>query len=357
MFSEILKDKKTAFLITDEKEREYFSGVQIAEGYLLLCESPAYFTDARYIEALKEKLKAAKSREVSQKKHILPVLFKDVKDLGEYLKALSVKRLYINFDKTTVTEYNAYKSLGLKISDGAEQINKLRSVKSEEEINNIKKACEITEKAFYKLIKDIKVGVTEKQLKDKLLSYYETLGSSGESFDTIVAFGKNSAVPHHETGNDVLTKDTVVLIDTGCVYNGYCSDCTRTLFFGNPPEKFINAYTAVQKANVEAEEKISAGMNTDEADAISRKVLGEFGLEEYFTHSLGHGLGLEIHEFPYLSKRRKDRLEENMAFTIEPGVYFEGEFGIRIEDTVLIQNGKIKRLFGDDKNLIVIKNS
>ena len=144
-------------------------------------------------------------------------------------------------------------------------------------------------------------------------------------------------------------------MDTGALFNGYCSDLTRMAFFGTPDEEFKNAYDAVLTANLTAFDKIVGGMSGKDADAIAREVLKQRGYGDYFTHSLGHGVGLEIHERPNVSPRSRDNLEENAVFTVEPGVYLNGKFGIRIEDTATIKNGKAERLFTDSKELFVIK--
>ena len=140
----------------------------------------------------------------------------------------------------------------------------------------------------------------------------------------------------------------------GCTVNGYSSDITITAYFGKPSEKFIEYYQAVLDANVLAEQNISAKMTARQADAIARDFLKAKGLDEYFTHSLGHGIGLDVHEYPTLSPKKDDELEDGMVFSVEPGVYLDGEFGIRIEDTVLLQGGRVERLFTDDKNLKIL---
>ena len=180
------------------------------------------------------------------------------------------------------------------------------------------------------------------------------LGAEDVSFDTIIAFGVNAAVPHHETSSDTLKENSCILMDFGCKYKGYCSDITRTLYFGQPDSEFLSAYDLVLSANVLAEEEIFAGMTGKNGDKIARDYLDKNGIGQYFTHSLGHGIGLNIHESPYLSRKGEEVLTDNMVFSIEPGVYFDGKFGIRIEDTVLLSGGKVKRLFNDDKKLIVL---
>ena len=197
-------------------------------------------------------------------------------------------------------------------------------------------------------------GMTERELKKFVEDRMSALGGEGAAFDTIVAFGKNAAVPHHETGDAQLIANQAVLIDTGAKVNGYCSDITRTAFFGEPDDEFLKAYNAVLDANVKAEEEIYVGLSGKAADKIVRDVLTARGYGEYFTHSLGHGVGLEIHESPYLSPKSDEILDNGTVFTVEPGVYIDGRFGIRIEDTCIMENGRAKRLFTDDKKPRII---
>ena len=343
------KDKLKAqkfFLVKSEHLIKYFSGVSEIEGYLLVGKINVFFTDARYFLRLKENLSGC---------DIEPILYKSFEDIKNYLKSHGVKEVYIDYDTVTLSELqNEYKRFGAKIKNGTKDIKELRAVKTTEELENIKKACEITEKSFYEILPFIREGITELELKEVLEKAFIKNGASAPSFDTIVAFGKNSAIPHHKTGTSNLTKNQAVLIDAGCVYNGYASDFTRTIFYGEPSEKFTKAYNAVLKANEIAIECITDGTPLKSADAFSRDYLKSLGYDEYFTHSLGHGLGLEIHEYPSLSPKGEGLLKNNMAFTIEPGVYFNGEFGIRIEDTVALINGKVVRLYKDEKKLLII---
>lgn len=334
------------FLVKNEYLKKYFSGVSGIEGYVLTGKAPAFFTDARYFLRLKEELKNSS---------VKPLLYKDYNAVKEYLKDNRIEKVYIDFDSTTITEYqDFYSKLGVEILSGTKDIKELRAVKSPMEIENIKKACEIAEKSLYEILPFIKEGVTELEVKELLVKQFIKNGASGESFETIVAFSKNSAIPHHQTGTDKLTKNQPVLIDTGAIYNGYASDITRTFFFGTPSEKFVNAYNAVLKANLIAIERIESGISLKDADNVAREYLKSQNLADNFTHSLGHGLGLEIHEYPALSPKGEGTLHSDMVFTIEPGVYFDGEFGIRIEDTVMLENGKVKRLFKDEKKLLII---
>ena len=335
-----------AFLVTDRLIRNYFTGIDIAEGYLVLSKNTAYFTDARYFSAAKIKIEPL---------NIAPVLYNGLDSIKEYLNKNQINVVYIDYERTTLSEYETYKALGVELKDGTALLRDARAIKSQEEIDNISKACEIIQKVYHTAIKTVKKGMTEVELRDTIESLMVEYGASGPSFESIVAFGANGAVPHHETGDTVLEDDTCILVDIGCKYNGYCSDITRMAFFGTPDKKFLDAYDAVLTANKKAIELGKAGMKTDEVDKIARDELESRGYGKYFTHSLGHGVGLEIHEFPWLAPKRSAELKDGMVFTDEPGVYFDGEFGIRIEDTVMLKDGKIVRLYDDDKELIIIK--
>lgn len=339
------KDKNPCMLITERKTRRYFSGIDVDEGIMLLTNKKYYLTDARSFSAVKEKLSVS---------DIIAVKYQGLESVREILKKERVKTVYIDYQNTTVAEFNEFKKFKLKIKDCSKKIKSLRAIKSNIEIQKIARACEIVEKAFYKTLKEIKLGVTEKYLADFIKNAMIDSGADDVSFDTIVAFGQNSAIPHHQTSNTKLENNQVVLIDVGCKVEGYCSDLTRTVFFGSPDDEFKEKYQAVLTANLNAIEKITEKTLTCDADAIARNYLQVQGLDKYFTHSLGHGLGLDIHEYPSLSPKTKESLTNGMAFTIEPGVYFDGKYGIRIEDTVILENGKVKRLFTDEKKLIII---
>ena len=337
--------KGQAFLVENRENRYYFSGTDIAEGYLIVSDEPVYFTDMRYFVAAKEKLGASGVK-------CSPYFSDD--DIVKELKRQGVKTLFIDYETTTVRRYEKIKTFCDEVKDGAAAILNAREVKTEEELACIVKACDVIEKAVADAFRAVKEGVTETEIREVIVNKIAEYGGEGESFDTIVAFGANSAVPHHETGDTRLTKNSAVLIDTGAKIKGYCSDITRTAFFGTPTEEFVKAYNAVLSANALAEEKIFSGISGVAADKIARDYLNEQGFGEYFTHSLGHGVGLLIHEKPYLSPKSTDVLTENKVFTIEPGVYLEGKFGIRIEDTCVMRGGKAKRLYGDDKALKII---
>ena len=335
-----------AYLITDQSTRLYFTGYSSTDGYLVFINDKKYFViDSRYIYAAKRALKGT---------GIEPKLG-SLKETLALLGESGVKEVFVDYTKTTLDMAQQLTLSGFHLSDCAEEIKEARITKTEKEIALIKKACSIAEKAFKMLIPFIKEGVTEIELATRLENNFRALGAEKPSFETIVGFGANSAVPHHETGRTKLTENSVVLIDFGCVYKGYCSDITRTMFFGKPTAEFKKAYKAVGDAFDAALYGIREGMSGEVCDSLARNSLKAAGLDKYFTHSLGHGVGVDIHEDPYLSPRGKRNILADNVFTIEPGVYFDGKFGIRTENTVVLTSEGVKSMVDLPRSLKVIK--
>ncbi len=338
-------------LITDEKQRLYFLGFHSSAGYLFFNKNRKTFVvDKRYFYAAKKKLEP-RGYDV--------VCGSDYTPLVNAVQNLRVKTLGIDFSATNLNQFDLLKKLlpGIYFYDIGKEVSELASVKCEGELKAIAKACQIAEKSFKQVLKSLKEGVTEKDIAAELEYLFEKNGAKDKSFDSIIAFGPNSAVPHHESGKTKLRKNMPVLMDFGCIYQGYCSDMTRTLWFGDTPtEDFLKAYEAVYAAHINAFNNIVPGMNGGEADALARDVLIQKGYGEYFTHSLGHGIGVNIHEYPWLAPKRDCLLLDGMVFSDEPGVYFDGKFGIRIEDSIYLQNGVAHTFMNDDKKLIIVND-
>ena len=338
-------------LITDEKQRLYFLGFHSSAGYLMFNKNRKTFVvDKRYFYAAKKKL-APRGYEV--------ICGSDFTPLVNAVENLSVATLGIDFSATNLNQFALLKKLlpGVAFKDIGAELAEQASIKYSGEIDSIAKACKIAEKSFKQVLKSLKEGVTEKEIAAELEYLFEKNGASDKSFDSIIAFGANSAVPHHASGKTKLHYNMPVLMDFGCIYNGYCSDMTRTLWFGDQPtEEFLNAYESVYDAHVAVFNGLEPGMNGGEADAIARDLLKERGYGEYFTHSLGHGIGVNIHEYPWLAPNRDCLLLDGMVFSDEPGVYFDGKFGIRIEDSIYLQNGTAHTFMQDDKKLIIVNN-
>lgn len=336
--------KAEAVLTEAEDLRKYLTGISTSFGYVLSDKNgTSFYTDSRYLEGA---LNALKGTGIAVKQFVPPL---------ENLIS-SYNQIAVPIGRTLYPDYEKLKNNGFEIVDSLPAFTSAMSVKEDYELEYIKNACRITDRAFSALLDTIKEGQTENEVAAQLEYLMRKFGASGTSFETIVAFGENSSVPHHETGARKLKNGDIILIDFGCKIGGYCSDCTRTVLLGGNGghEEFKKAYEAVLKAHLLAKEKITCNMTGKDADAIARNCLKEYGLDKFFTHALGHGIGINVHEFPRLSPKSEDRLTNGMVFSDEPGVYLEGKFGIRIEDTVALSNGTIESLTDSDKKLIIL---
>ncbi len=336
--------KAEAVLTEAEDLRKYLTGISTSFGYVLTdATGTVFYTDSRYLEGAG---KALKDTGIVVKNFVGPL---------ENLLS-GYKEIAVPVGRTLYGDYEKLKNLGLNICDSLPAFTAAMAVKEDYELEYIKKACEIADRAFVALLELIKEGMTENDVAALLEYLMRKFGAGGTSFDTIVAFGENSSVPHHETGVRKLSFGDVVLIDFGCKYGGYCSDCTRTFLFGDDGkhEDFKTAYSHVLEAHMLVKERLTNRMNGKEADAIARDCLKKYSIDKYFTHALGHGIGINVHEFPRLSPKTEDKLSNGMVFSDEPGVYFEGQYGIRIEDTVMLDKGRVISLTDSDKKLLIL---
>lgn len=336
-----------ATFTTSEYLKRYLTGFLTEGGFVITDgDGTSMYTDARYTEAA-EKLLAG--TEVA------------VKEIDRFSRPVELLKKYktvgIPFELTSFPEYKKLEELGLTLVDSMPAFRSAMAVKNDWELSCIQRACDIAEEGLLKLLPEIKEGMTESEVAALLEYYMRTLGAYSTSFDTIVAFGAHAAVPHHETGDSKLKFGDEILIDFGCKVNGYCSDITRTMLFGDDRKhgEFKKAYDAVLTAHELVKEKLTSGMTGGEADAIARNSLEEKGYGKLFTHSLGHGIGLNIHEFPAVRRGGEDELKDGMVFSDEPGVYLAGEYGVRIEDTVTLEGGKVKSfMHKTDRNLVIL---
>ena len=262
----------------------------------------------------------------------------------------------IGFEENYVT-YEQYKKLKQKyrINNMVETegiIEKQRMIKDEDEIEKTKKACEITDNCFKHLLEFIKEGMTEKEIALEIETYFKRNGADDVAFETIVASGENSSIPHWKPSDRKIKNADPILIDMGCKYKGYCSDMTRTIFMGCILEEIKPVYDLVLKTQKRVLEEMRSNYNIK---TISRIVDDTFKLSNYFLiHSLGHGVGLDIHEMPFINQRNERFLKENMIVTNEPGIYLPGKYGIRIEDTVLVNKTDCTPLKKYKKGYVVI---
>ena len=224
-------------------------------------------------------------------------------------------------------------------------------IKDDEEISNLIKACEITDNCFSYILTYIKPGMTEKQIANEIEEYYKAR-TDGLSFETIVASGENTSKPHAVPTDRKIQEQDIITIDMGCKVNGYCSDMTRTFFVGSVPEYVKPVYDLVLKNQEQTIEEMKDGASTR---LLTKMVDNDFRLNGYdLIHALGHGVGMEIHEAPYINFRSDVPLKENMVVTDEPGIYVPGRFGVRIEDTIQITKFGCISLTKSEKNYIII---
>ncbi len=234
-------------------------------------------------------------------------------------------------------------------------IKEFRIRKSEEELRYLKKAAEIVDKVFYALVAEGLEGRTEVEVAKKIGDLIYEYGGEGISFEPIVASGPNGANPHYMPGRRVIKRGDVVILDYGAKYRGYCSDITRTVVIGKATEEIRGVYEIVKNAQENAFLKSSNGVKARDIDMAARDYITSHGYGGYFTHRTGHGLGLDVHEPPFITANNDEPIEDGMVFTIEPGIYLPNKFGIRIEDDVAIIDGKGVRLTTADRELMEVR--
>lgn len=341
-----------ANLITNKSNIAYLSNFTGSSGFMLVTHRKSYlFTDFRYIERAKNKIKSGV--EIVD----ITKMWKNPKSLKEHwqklLKKLRINELGIEEDSITVSRFKKFRKISKKIrfKNVSGEIEQRREIKTNYEIKLIQKSQAVNEKVFLLIKNFIQSKVepktqppTEIAIAWKIKELAQKFGAEGVSFDPIVSFGKHSALPHHEPDFTKLKKGDVVLIDMGMKYKGYCSDMTRMIFTTKPTKKQKEIYDLVLRAQQTAISKIKAGITGKKADSFARKIIEKAGYGEQYGHAGGHGIGLDIHEIPSLSENYKKPLRENSIITVEPGIYLTGEFGIRIEDMILIQKSGNKNL-------------
>ena len=332
-------------IISNPINIKYLTNID-AEGILLVTRKEnVYITDGRYVEAVHSILTIEDEIIVY---NITDVSKDDYENFFMFCENVGFEENYVTYAK-----YKEYMHK-FKINNFVETeniIEKQRAIKDDDEIKNITIACEITDKCFSHLIDFIKPGMTEKQIAKEIDEFYNN-NSDGLSFDTIVASGENSSKPHAVPTDRKIQEQDIITIDMGCKFKGYCSDMTRTIFIGSVPEYVKPVYDLVLKNQTQTLNQMKDGENIR---LLTKMVENDFRLHNFdLIHSLGHGVGLEIHERPFISYRNDNQLKENMVVTDEPGIYLPGKFGVRIEDTVLITKFGCINLTKSEKNYIII---
>ncbi len=329
-----------AILISQPENRYYLSGFDGSDGILLITlKNRVLATDFRYIE---------QARRQAPGYDIFKIDGDMESWLPELIADLSLMQLAFEASHISFTVYHRIKDIladaepGLNLVPVDGLVESLRAIKEPREIELITKAVAITDAAFEYIADTIHPGMTERELAWEIEKFLRENGSEQIPFDVIVASGANSALPHAKPSQRAIKSGEPVLIDIGAKLKGYGSDLSRTICLGKPDDTFKRVYEAVLGAQLEAIAEIKAGITGDQADAIARGAIKQAGFGDSFGHGLGHGLGLASHEQPRLGPNSQDKLADDMVFTVEPGIYLAGWGGVRIEDTVVMENGKIR---------------
>lgn len=337
------------------------------EAYLLITQNEnIIFTDGRYSEAIKQHVKDFSLQLIKPKTSFVSLL-------ENYCTKNKLHNIGFEENDLSVSEYIKIADIvnsTLRLLAAQKIIDEIRMFKTDDEILNIRKACELGDKTFTYLLTKITLGITEKELAAEL-EYFIKKQNADISFRPIVAFGANSAIPHHQTNDQRLKTNDFILLDFGVRINNYCSDMTRTVFFGKPTTEQKHIHETVKKAQQKAIEYFNQefgkkqensdkrkkqlltarSVSASKADIVARDYIVSQGFPS-IPHSLGHGIGLEVHESPRLGPKSKDILQEGMVFSIEPGIYLPGYGGVRIEDLFTIQNNKLVQLTNSPKDFI-----
>ena len=357
----LIEKNLNGFLVSNFYNILYLTGFKTLtdnerEGWGLVTAKTVYlFTDLRYV-------KSPSFAKASEGKQKLKIIMPDrglIKHLQEIVVEEKIQRLGFEGDDLKVNELQRMKTFltNVEFISLEKLIIKIREIKDEKEINNIRTACKIADQCLEEIVKTIKVGTTEKEVAFKIEFWLKEKGYD-QSFYPIIAINKNSTVPHYDTrsgNNEKVKKNSIILIDFGAKFQNYHSDMTRMIFVGKPTDKMINTYKILLNTQEKTIEQLKIDNNPVSLDQFCRQQLNSNNQLPSYSHSTGHGVGLQIHEFPKISFTSTDVLLPNQVITIEPGVYLENKWGMRIEDTVLIkENNKVEVLTKFNKKLLAI---
>lgn len=350
--ADVLPENADSALIISPDNRRYFTSFNSSDGFLLITKKGSiFFTDSRYIEAAEKQISRC---DVCEGKNF----FAQIRD---YLIERNAQSIAVEAGGITVSQYlrlaDRSELCGFElICDGEldKNINRIRSVKSAEEVLYIKQAQAIAEKSFLNILDFIKAGRTEKEIQLELDYYMLKNGAEALSFETIAVSGVNSSMPHGVPSEKPVNNGDFITMDFGAVVNGYHSDMTRTVALGSVSDEQQHVYNVVLAAQQAAIDAVKAGVACSDGDKAARDVISQAGYGEYFGHSTGHGVGIEIHEEPNLSPNSKGFLQKGNIVTVEPGIYLPGKFGVRIEDMVLITDEGCENLTKAEKKLVTV---
>ena len=345
----ILTGEVDGLLLTSRYSRHYGAEYDIAEGVAIVTKAGCrYFTDSRYIEAAEKGIQGFDVLEMNREHSYAQRLNDAIADFG--VKTLGFEEEYL-----TVAELQHYeKELQAQLVPYNEKIHCFRGAKEEWELERMKKAQDIADKAFAEVLTRIKTGMTEKELQAEIIYCLLKNGADGPSFSPIVVSGPNTSLPHGVAGDRVIQEGDFVTMDFGALYGGYCSDMTRTVAIGYATEEMKTVYNTVLQAQLAGIAASKAGVIGKDVDNAARKVIEDAGYGAFFGHGYGHSVGLEIHEKPNCGRYSEDIMVENCVASAEPGIYIPGKFGVRIEDCLIYKPDGTENITHSPKNLIII---
>lgn len=348
-FQSLLTEEVDGLLLTSRYSRHYGAAFDIAEGVAIVTKAGCrYFTDSRYIESAQNNIRG------------FEVLMTDkewtfTKRLNAAIADFGVTKLGYEEGYLTVSELHTFeKELTAQLIPFGHKINGFRAVKEDWELERMRKAQQITDRAFAEICTRIKPGMTEKDLQAELIYCLYKNGGEGLSFDPIVVSGPNTSLPHGVAGDRVICQGDFVTLDFGVLYGGYCSDMTRTVAVGYATEEMQKVYQTVLAAQQAGIAVTKAGVTGAQIDAAARQVITDAGYGQYFGHGYGHSLGMEVHEAPSCNPSGETLMEANMVSSAEPGIYLPGKFGVRIEDVVIFTAEGCENITQSPKNLLIV---
>ena len=345
----LLEQPYDALVLTSEISRRYATGFHSTAGAVYLSAKQAvFFTDFRYVEAAHAAIKDFEVREIKAGQSYSALI-------NELLDEDGAKKVALEDKTLTYAEFmswgTALHATAVRLEDGVEQ---LRMCKEEDEVEKIVAAQRIAEQALEEVLNDIKVGVTEKEIAARLTYLMLHYGAENMSFDPIVVSGANSSKPHGVPGEKTIEAGDFVTMDFGCIYDGYCSDMTRTVAVGHVTEEMETVYNTVLKAQLAGIAAAKAGVTGAAVDGAARQVIADAGYGPYFGHSFGHSVGVEIHENPNATPSNSKPLPAGAVISAEPGIYLPGKLGVRIEDVIVITEQGCQDITLAPKELLIL---
>lgn len=340
--------KFDCLLVTDLKNIRYLSGFTGSSAYIIVSASKAFFlTDPRYTAQAKEEVKGFKVRIFKKALETIAETIGEIKP-----GATGFESGVLSFDTYQRLRSALKGKTGVKPAPGL--VNSLRKKKDPFEIERLREAAKLLDKGFARAMKLIRPGVAEKDAAFSIETFWRKSGAEALAFDTIIASGARGALPHGKASDKLVKKGELVVVDMGCLLNGYNSDETRTFVTGRPDAKQKEIYGIVKEAQAAAVASVKPGVKTSFVDLAARKVIDKAGYGKYFGHGTGHGVGLDIHEGPGLGPTGDEVLEEGMVITVEPGIYLPGWGGVRIEDMALVTRDGAELLTSTTRDLVIL---